>query len=335
MLTDDLHINSVFIRGDIMNMLKKDNPRDGEKERRLGITLVLAGGICWGFIGIFVQAIGPVIDPFTLSILRLATASMLMVPIIIHQDGARAFLIPRKNLRFFALFGLGYWTLYQMSYFSAIQMTSASVAVILLYTAPFFIIVLARVFLGERITKRKIIAAVLGVAGVWVMFMSWTAGAVPGMTLGGIFGLAAGFFFATYFIYVKKALVSSSPFITAFYSMSFGCIFLIITTLLFFRDRVYYQPDVRSIMLILGVAFVSTTLGGTLNIMGLQRMEAGEAGVLGLIEPITTLIASWLVFGDVLGGRQVIGALLVLTGAYLIYKQPATAADEANGPPGR
>ena len=36
-----------------------------------------------------------------------------------------------------------------MSYFSAIQMTSASVAVILLYTAPFFIIVLARVFLGR------------------------------------------------------------------------------------------------------------------------------------------------------------------------------------------
>lgn len=87
--------------------------------------------------------------------------------------------------------------------------------------------------------------------------------------------------FATYFIYVKKALVSSSPFITAFYSMSFGCVFLTIVTLLFFRSRVYYQLDARTILLILGVAFVSTTLGGTLNIMGLQRMEAGEAGCWG------------------------------------------------------
>ncbi len=319
-----------------MDETKKDKLSDGKRERRLGIALVLAGGICWGFIGIFVQAIGPVIDPLTLSILRLAIASALMVPVILYHDGAKAFIIPKRNLRFFALFGLGYWTLYQMSYFSAIQMTSAGVAVILLYTAPFFIIVLARIFLGESITKRKIIAAMLGVAGVWVMFMSWTAGDAPGMTLGGIFGLAAGFFFATYFIYVKKALVSSSPFITAFYSMSFGCIFLIITTLLFFRDRVYYQPDARSILLILGVAFVSTTLGGTLNIMGLQRMEAGEAGVLGLIEPITTLIASWLVFGDVLGGRQVIGAMLVLTGAYLIYKQPAQDTDKTvDGSPGQ
>ncbi|HZX46891.1 MAG TPA: DMT family transporter, partial [Clostridia bacterium] len=67
-----------------------------------------------------------------------------------------------------------------------------------------------------------------------------------------------------------------------------------------------------------------------------QRMEAGEAGVLGLIEPITTLIASWLVFGDVLGGRQVIGAMLVLTGAYLIYKQPAQDTDKTvDGSPGQ
>jgi drug/metabolite transporter (DMT)-like permease len=318
-----------------MGETKKDKPPDGKRERRMGIALVLAGGICWGFIGIFVQAIGPVIDPLTLSILRLATASALMVPVIIYHDGAKAFIIPKRSLRFFALFGLGYWTLYQMSYFSAIQMTSAGVAVILLYTAPFFIIVLARIFLGESITRRKIAASILGVTGVWVMFMTWAGGSAPGMVTGGLLGLAAGFFFATYFIYVKKALVSSSPFITAFYSMSFGCVFLTIVTLLFFRSRVYYQLDARTILLILGVAFVSTTLGGTLNIMGLQRMEAGEAGVLGLIEPITTLIASWLIFGDVLGGRQVIGALLVLTGAYLIYKQPATAADEANGPPGR
>ena len=318
-----------------MGEVKKDNLPEGKKERRMGIALVLAGGICWGFIGIFVQAIGPVIDPFTLSILRLAIASVLMIPVILYHDGAKAFIIPKRNLRFFALFGLGYWTLYQMCYFSAIQMTSAGVAVILLYTAPFFIIGLARIFLGEKITKRKTAAAVLGVTGVWVMFMSWADGSAPGMVTGGFLGLAAGFFFATYFIYVKKALVSSSPFITAFYSMAFGCIFLTVTTLLFFRSRVYYLLDARTILLILGVAFVSTTLGGTLNIMGLQRMEAGEAGVLGLIEPITTLIASWLIFGDVLGGRQVIGAMLVLTGAYLIYKQPAPTPGETDGTPER
>ena len=60
-----------------MNMLKKDNPRDGEKERRLGITLVLAKhllGLYW-----YICTGHRPIDPFTLSILRLATASMLMV----------------------------------------------------------------------------------------------------------------------------------------------------------------------------------------------------------------------------------------------------------------
>lgn len=311
-----------------MELLKKDGARNRAKERMLGTLLVLAGGICWGFIGIFVQAIGPVIDPFTLSILRLAAASILLVPVIIYLDGIKAFLISKRELYFFALFGLGYWTLYQMSYFSAIQMTSASVAVILLYTAPFFIIGLARVFLKESITKRKMAAAAIGVMGVWLMFMSQDLRAEPGMALGGLLGLAAGFFFATYFIYVKKALMTCSPFITAFYSMSFGCVFLTITTFMFFKDKTYYLLDGRTMLLILAMALISTTLGGTLNIMGLKRMEAGEAGVLGLIEPITTLIASWLVFGSALGGRQLAGALLVLAGGYLIYYKPMPAGDK-------
>ncbi len=311
-----------------MELLKKDGARNRAKERTLGTLLVLAGGICWGFIGIFVQAIGPVIDPFTLSILRLAAASILLVPVIIYLDGIKAFLISKRELYFFALFGLGYWTLYQMSYFSAIQMTSASVAVILLYTAPFFIIGLARVFLKESITKRKMAAAAIGVMGVWLMFMSQDLRAEPGMALGGLLGLAAGFFFATYFIYVKKALMTCSPFITAFYSMSFGCVFLTITTFMFFKDKTYYLLDGRTILLILAMALISTTLGGTLNIMGLKRMEAGEAGVLGLIEPITTLIASWLVFGSALGGRQLAGAFLVLAGGYLIYYRPMPAEDK-------
>ncbi len=311
-----------------MKAFKGNEIYKGAQDRKLGITLVLAGGICWGFIGIFVQAIGPVIDPFTLSVLRLAAASIMLIPIVIYFDGVRAFKITRQNLYFFALFGLGYWTLYQMSYFSAIQMTSASVAVILLYTAPFFIIGLARIFLKESITKDKIIAAALGVSGVWIMFISWDISAMPDMAVGGLLGLAAGFFFATYFIYVKKALITCSPFITAFYSMSFGCVFLTLTTFLFLKDRVYYLLDARTSLLILAIAFVSTTLGGTLNIMGLQRMEAGEAGVLGLIEPITTLIASRFVFGSVLGGRQMVGAFLVLAGAYLVYRQPASSGNK-------
>ncbi len=290
--------------------------------RRMGIVLVLTGAVCWGFIGIFVQAIGPAVDPFTLSIIRLGTASVLMMPVIALQSGIKALLISRRTLAFFALFGLGYWTIYQMLYFSAIQMTSASVAVIMLYTAPFFIIILARVFLGEQITGRKLAAVTLGVAGVWLMFRSWVINPSPGMMAGGLMALGAGFCFATYFIYVKKALLKTDPFVTAFYAMFFGFIFLIPASLLLFRDKMHIQLDLRTALLILGLAAVSTTLGGTLNIMGLKRIEAGEAGVFSLVEPITTIIVSWFLFRNALQGWQIIGGILVLLGGYLVYRQP-------------
>ncbi|MDI6705362.1 MAG: EamA family transporter [Bacillota bacterium] len=293
-----------------------------QDSRKIGISLVLAGGVCWGFIGIFVQAIGPVIDPFTLSILRLGAASLLMVPIIVRQKGFKAFIIPRKNLRFFVLFGLAYWAVYQILYFTAIQMISAGVAVVLLYTAPFFIIILARLFLGEAMTARKVAASVLGFIGVGVMFSSWAASPSQGMAAGGLMALGAGFCYATYYIYVKKALASTDPLVTSFYSMFFGFAWLTVVTAAFFRGRVAFQPDLRTILLIIGLAAVSTTIGGTLNILGMRRIEAGEAGVFALVEPITTLIVSWFLFGSTLQGWQILGAAMILFGGYLVYRQP-------------
>lgn len=305
-----------------MSDVNKGREDRAPESRRIGIMLVLAGAVCWGFIGIFVQTIGSAVDPFALSIIRLGTACTLMIPVIARQSGIKALLISKKDLAFFAMFGLGYWTIYQMMYFSAIQMTSASVAVIMLYTAPFFIIVLARVFLDEIITRRKVAAVTLGVIGVWLMFRSWAINPTPGMVQGGLLALGAGFCFATYFIYVKKALLKTDPFVTSFYSMFFGFIFLIPASLLFFRDKMHLQLDMRTILLILGLAAISTTLGGTLNIVGLKRIEAGEAGVFSLVEPITTLIVSWFLFGSTLQGWQLIGGILVLLGGYLVYRQP-------------
>lgn len=310
-----------------MQNLQGVQDKQARKNRKEGALLVVLGGICWGFIGIFVQAIGPAVDPFTLSALRLGIASAFMIPVIIYRLGFGALRISGRNLAFFAFFGMGYWMVYQMLYFSAIQMTSASIAVVMLYTAPFFVILLARIFLGEKITLRKVTAGVTGIAGVWLMFKSWTAHPSPDMILGALLALGAGFCFATYFIFVKKALLSTHPFITAFYSMLFGCIFLTLLSLIFFREKLYFCADLRTIGLIFGLSALSTTLGGTLNIMGLEKVEAGEAGVFALVEPITTLAASWILFGDVLQGMQLVGAVLVLSGGYMIYKQPANKSE--------
>jgi len=59
-----------------MSYLKRTELEEAQQSRRLGILLVVAGAVCWGFIGIFVQAIGPAIDPSSLSIMRLGVAGV-------------------------------------------------------------------------------------------------------------------------------------------------------------------------------------------------------------------------------------------------------------------
>ena len=55
--------------------------------------------------------------------------------------------------------------LFNSLYFYTIVNSRASIAVVLLYTSPVFVMILARIFFGEKITRYKLAALVLTIAG--------------------------------------------------------------------------------------------------------------------------------------------------------------------------
>ena len=132
----------------------------------IGSLQVVAAGICWGTLGIFSTQLGKLgFSSIDITILRVVTAGALVLALLPQ-------LLPVfKRLSLKEWFGLALQSLIgvlgmTLCYFFAVQQVGVSMAVALLYTAPVFSLVLARMILGETISLKAALLAVVAVIGV-------------------------------------------------------------------------------------------------------------------------------------------------------------------------
>ena len=134
-------------------------------DNRKGALLVILAGTCWGVISIFINYLSAAgLGEMQISFLRQLFAVLVFALVILVRDRSK-FRIPLKDLALLMLVGFINGVLFNFLYFYTIINSRASIAVVLLYTSPVFVIILARIFFGEKITRNKFIALVLTVAG--------------------------------------------------------------------------------------------------------------------------------------------------------------------------
>jgi drug/metabolite transporter (DMT)-like permease len=81
----------------------------------------------------------------------------------------------------------------QSLWFWAITMIPLAQVFALEFTSPIWVILLSPLFLGERLTRRKLVACALGFAGVWIVAQPNFTAIDPGV----LAAIGAAFFFAT------------------------------------------------------------------------------------------------------------------------------------------
>ena len=135
-----------------------------QKDRTASL-LVIAAGICWGIIGVFSKRLSAAgFSPVQITFGRsLVTAVVLTVMLAVkHPEKLR---ISWRDGWMFLGTGLCSIVFFNICYFIAIELTSLSVAAILLYTAPSIVMVLSVLLFKERFTVRKALALALAFGG--------------------------------------------------------------------------------------------------------------------------------------------------------------------------
>ena len=284
-----------------------------------------AAAICWGLIGLFVRALNEVgYSSIQIVALRACGASLLLVLYFTIFD-RKAFRIKRKDIWIFLGTGLGSMVFFNFCYFGSIRRTSLAVAAALLYTAPAFVGILSRVFLGERLTKNGLVGIILAIFGCMMtsgIFTHLKGIDVPGLLL----GLGSGLGYALYSIFGKFAIArgyksKTSTFYTFFIAMLCTS-FSLISKEDYAADCVRGAMSETFLLSLIGLIVISTIMAYILYTKGLEKINAGMASVVASIEPVVATVVSVALFGENLSWNTAVGLICILASTVVVAKAP-------------
>ncbi|MCI9315308.1 MAG: EamA family transporter [Lachnospiraceae bacterium] len=292
-----------------------------------GTLLIILAGIFWGSMGIFVRGLTALAGFTSIQIVcvRLTVAALTFALILLIKD-ARGFRIRIKDIPLFL--GLGFCSIlfFTTCYFTAIRMMTLSIAAILLYTSPIWVMLLSLLLFHEKMTRPKFVALVISFLGC--IFVSGIGSGGSAVTPAGILiGLGAGLGYGLYSILGTLALRRYSTYtVTAytFITAAAGSLFISSLPDLWHKITACTSKPYLYILIVL-TGLVTAVIPFLLYTLGLEQVEASRAAILATIEPMVATLIGVVVFHEYLTVLSVLGILCILA-AIVLLNHPSGAA---------
>ena len=284
-------------------------------KKRAFIYVILAG-ILWGTSGIFVHYLSPY--GFTTIQMTAARGAVCFVCLAIFALVKDRKLFRTNVVDILLFVGLGVALFFTGScYFTSMQLTSVSTAVVLMYTAPVYVMIFSVLFLGERFSGLKLASVFCVLIGCCLV-----SGLVGGFKLdikGILIGAASGVAYASYNIFSKIAMRRGFNPIAA---TMYGSLFMTLIALVVAKPsdivkNTAARPTVI-IPLLLGIGVFTFILPYFFYTSSLRELPAGTASALSVVEPMAATVFSVLLFREKLSVFSVVGIALILLAVCLL-----------------
>lgn len=286
-----------------------------QKHIRTARLFVLAAALMWSTGGLFAKA--PLFDVWPdetrgtlLSFWRALFAGLLLLPAV-RRPRWRPQLVPLG----FSFIGMN------VTYLSAMSMTSAANAIWLQYTAPFWVFVLGAILWRtplERRDRTPLLLAGLGV-GVILFFELGGYGQSPETgelnRLGIACGLAAGLFYAGVVMGMHALHEENSVWLVAY------CHLVAAIALLPAVLYIGVRPTPAQLVVLAMFGLFQMGVPYLLLVRGLRYVSSQEASLIALLEPVLVPLWVLLAWGYWPAWWTVAGGACILAGLLLRYRK--------------
>ena len=296
----------------------------------LNSIYILLAGIFWGSMGLFVHELTDIFGFSSIqgAVIRITTGMIILGTFLLIRDRG-LFKVKRKNLPLLAANGLISVLLMTSFYFASVSAgTSMSITAVLVYTAPFIVVLVSCLFMGEKFTLQKVISLIIAFIGCCLVSLTDAGQSTP---LGLVFGVLSGVSYALYSILSTVAIRRNiHSFTITFYSFAFasiGCIFIAIFTDM--GSIFAAASDIPRLSLaIIGTGLVTAVLPFTLYTKGLSGTSPSKASIMAHIEPIAACVFGYF-RGEALTVPMILGIVLTVTAiVFLNIKIPHLSGRE-------
>lgn len=272
-----------------------------------GVLQLVLASLCFGFIGIFGKmafAHGVSVGAFLTYRFVLASFILFLCALVFRPTLFRASL---SQIFIAAILGFFGYAVFSTLYFMAVKGVSVALAAMLLYTYPFWVSLLGHVFLKERMNRLQWFC--LALASLGLVMLLWGSFTVHS-SIALLAGLGSALTYAIYILASARWQKNIHPLTSSLYVIPAAAVGLYI----------YHHPSLQAALhlpatatlSVIGVAVIGTILPLTLVLAGLQKMKSSQAALITMIEPLTAAAMAWVIFGDTLSTRQLIGGAMIL-----------------------
>jgi drug/metabolite transporter (DMT)-like permease len=281
---------------------------------RTGVALIALSAAFFGSLAVFGKFADRMGIPLTeLLALRFSAAALILWGLALLR---RERLWWGRRSAGFVLMGLLYVG-QAAAYFTSLKTIPAAVTSILLYLYPALVMLMAAAFLGERLTRVRVLALLIAGAGVFTVVNPLGSGGGSIDSIGLLFGLSTAAIYATY-ILVGRALLRDVPAVAATASIATTAG---ITLAVVGAAGGQLRPlSAGGWALALSMAVVATAIPATMFLAGLARVGATRAAIISTLEPATTVVLATLMLGENLGPLRLVGGAMILTAAVVVAR---------------
>ena len=287
--------------------------------KKTALICIIAASIGWGTSGIFVHYLSPLgLSSLQMTFIRsLAMLVSMLIYVLICDRGLFKISFPHLLLAMgsgLAFFGTA------SCYFYSMVKSSVSTAVVLMYTAPIFVMIYSVVFFGEKLTKVKAFCV-----GFMILGCSFVSGIIDGFRFdaaGIVFGILSGLSYSAYNILTKIQMKKGINHITAnlygfLFAVAIGAFTANVGEIpIYIAENMCY-----TIPLILLLGLCTSVIPYLCYSYALKTIPVGTAASLAILEPMSATIFSVAFLGETLSQISIIGIALILGSVLLLSKE--------------
>jgi probable blue pigment (indigoidine) exporter len=299
--------------------------RDGEA---LAIGMVAFTVIVWGCVGRVTAEAVPYAEPLTLTALRAAPAALfllLLLPVLHYRLPAT-----RAEWGVTAVTGLLMVTWFLFGLTESVGRIGPGLAIVLLSTSPFFIVLAERIVFGRRVSRLMLAGIVIGFVGVVIVVSGQidATGDTVDMIIGMALALSGAAAFSAGTVIVKEELTRRPD--TDIVGLTAGQ-YIVGGAALLVMALIFEGPDAAEwgeTGLWVPVAFtsiVASALAVIAYFAALRKLDPANVSSWMFLTPVVAVVLE-LILGNAPEGIVLLGMAVTIAGVAIVSAAPRIAA---------
>ena len=284
------------------------------KQQSLVLTygLVFLITAIWGLNVVFLKVLVENLPPQTMTAFRIMIAGITAIIIVYFAKSLRALSV-REWL--YTAFGMIFGViLHHLTLALGLMTTAASTGSLILSLVPLATAVLGVIFLGEQLTKMRVLGFILALAGVFFI----QGGSFSGLKLsqGELLLFTSMFAQAISFIFIKKATVTlDSKAVTAIMNLA-GSVGLLLIAFIAEPDGLSNMTSASlGVYIVLFTSgIVATGIGHMVFNSAIQKIGASKTAIFNNFVPFFGVLFSVIFLNEMIEPAQLIGFVFIVAG---------------------